>query len=149
MKPIVTWILIADGARARVLENTGPGKGLREVEGFEFADARLRARDIMADRAGRSFASVGHSRSAMESPTDPVDKREADFARSLAVMLEKQRRVGAFDRLILVAAPNALGDLRASLTPRVRAIVYAELSKDLTKVPNAEMAKHLEGVLAV
>ncbi|UXN75484.1 host attachment protein [Devosia sp. A8/3-2] len=34
MKKTVTWILIADGTQARVLENTGPGKGLRQWRGW-------------------------------------------------------------------------------------------------------------------
>ena len=28
MKPKVTWVLIADGAHAKLFENGGPGKGL-------------------------------------------------------------------------------------------------------------------------
>ena len=147
MKPVITWILIADGARARILENAGPGQGLGEVT--EFSQPPLRARDIMADRPGRSFDTTGKGRSAMEPPTDPVEKREADFARSLADALEQKRRAGAFDRLILIAAPTALGDLRKALPEQLKRLVYAELAKDLTKVPNDEMPKHLEDVLAV
>lgn len=149
MKPITTWILIADGARARVLENTGPGKGVAEVAGLEFTDERLRSRDIMADRPGRAFASAGDGRSAMERPTDPVEKRQSDFARSLAAKLDRKRRQKAFDRLVLVAAPAALGHLRGALSPQLRELVTAELAKDLTKVPNPEIPRHLEDVLVV
>lgn len=149
MKPVTTWILIADGARARVLENTGPGKGVAEVAGLEFSDAHLRSRDIMADKPGRTFPSAGVGRSAMEPPTDPVEKRQSDFARSLAEALEKKRRQKAFDRLVLVAAPAALGHLRSMLSPQLRETVAGELAKDLTKVPNPDIPKHLVGVLAV
>lgn len=149
MKPKTTWILIADGARARVLQNTGPGKGLAEVKGLEFAQDRLKTQDIMADKPGRAFASAGHGRSAMEPPTDPVEKREADFVADLARVLDAQFAEGAFDRLIVAAAPTALGTLRKAMTPRVGAVISAELPKDLTKIPNADMGKHLEEVLAV
>ena len=37
MKPTRTWILIADGARARILENLGPGKGVHEVPDMTIA----------------------------------------------------------------------------------------------------------------
>jgi protein required for attachment to host cells len=149
MKPLTTWILIADGARARVLENTGPGKGVAEVAGLEFADEHLRSSDIMADKPGRAFSSAGEGRSAMEPSTDPVQKRQSDFARRLAETLEKKRRQKAFDRLVLVAAPAALGHLRSALTPQLREAVSGELAKDLTKVPNPDIPKHLMGVLAV
>lgn len=148
MKPTITWVLIADGARARVLEHKGPGKGLREVRGLEFSDEHLRSGDIMADRPGRSFSSSGHDRSAMEPKTDPIDKREADFVAKLAEVLDKKLSEGAFDRLILTAAPHALGDLRKVLTPQLQAKVAAELAKDLTKIPNQDIIKHLDGLLA-
>lgn len=149
MKPTITWILIADGARARVLENTGPGKGLQEVPGLEFADEHLRSGDIMADRPGRAYASAGHGRSGMEQPTDPVDKREADFVAGLADMLDKKLRDGAFERLVIAAAPQALGNLRKALSPQVQKTVISELAKDLTRIPNPDVVQHFEGVLAL
>ncbi len=33
MKPTTTWILIADGAHARIFSNSGPGKGIAAVKG--------------------------------------------------------------------------------------------------------------------
>jgi protein required for attachment to host cells len=36
MKKRVTWIIVADGSRARVLANDGPGKGLRPAITGEF-----------------------------------------------------------------------------------------------------------------
>ena len=42
-----------------------------------------------------------------------------------------------------------LGDLRSALSDRVRTAVYAELDKDLTKTPFAELPQHLGAVLAV
>ena len=36
MKKKVTWIIVADGSRARVLANDGPGKGLRPAIAGEF-----------------------------------------------------------------------------------------------------------------
>lgn len=149
MKPTITWILIADGARARVLENTGPGKGLHEVKGLEFADEHKRSGDIRADRPGRTFSSKGDGRAALEPATDPVDKREADFVAGLASVLEAKMRKGAFHRLIIAAAPQALGDIRKAMSPQLQAKISSELPKDLTKVPNDKIDKHFEDVLAV
>lgn len=149
MKATVTWILIADGARARVLEHKGPGKGLNEVPNLTFADDHLRSGDIMTDRPGRSFASSSQGRSAMQPPTDPADKRETDFVIGLAKMLDKKLQDKAFDRLIIAAAPRAMGDLRKALTPQLQAVVTAELDKDLTQIPNPDVAKHFEKVLAI
>jgi protein required for attachment to host cells len=147
MKKTITWVLIADGAQARVLENTGPGKGLKQVDGLDFAIDPLQAKEIMADKPGRSHTSIG--RSAMEPKTDPVDYREAEFVKSLAHMLDREQQRGAFDRLVIAATPSALGDIRKAISPAVRKTILAELDKDLTNLPTQQLDKHLDGILAV
>lgn len=149
MKPTVTWILVANGTQARVLENTGPNKGLRQVDGLDFGIEALQAREIVTDRPGRSFSSVGHGRSAIEPRTDPVEQREAEFARSVAEMLDIQCSKGAYDRLVIAAAPIALGDIRKSLSPAVKKTILAELNKDLTNLPTAQLDKHFDGIITV
>lgn len=149
MKPTITWILIANGARARILANQGPGKGVHEVDGMEFQQTPLKNSEIMADRPGRSFSSAGTARSAMEPQTDPVKKREADFVAEIAQMLDLKLSDNQFDRLIICAAPQALGNLREAMSPQLREKITHELPKDLTQIPNAKMGKHLEGILAV
>lgn len=149
MKPTRTWILIADGARARVVENLGPGKGVSEVTGMEFSQPAERNRDIMSDRPGRSFESADNSRHGMEPPSDPKRLAEAAFVSDLASMLDEKFKAGAFDRLVLVAAPQALGDIRKALSSQLADAVYGELAKDLTKLPNNELTKHLGEVMAV
>lgn len=149
MKPTVTWVLVTNGGQARILENAGPGKGLVPVKGLAFEDSHLKAQDIVTDRPGRSFSSVGHGRSAMEPKTNPVDQREAEFVRALADVLEEKRGEGAFSRLIIAAAPNALGDLRPALSEGVRKTIISELPKDLTNIPTADLGKHFDGILAV
>jgi len=149
MKKTITWILIADGNQARVLENGGPGKGLSSVKGLDWSIPALQSQDINADRPGRSFSSVGPGRSAMEPRTDPVDHREAEFARSVAAVLDEKAKAGAFDRLVIAAAPVTLGNLRKVMSDHVRKTVVAELDKDLTNVPTPKLDRHFDGIIAV
>lgn len=149
MKPIVTWVLVADGDRAKIFENNGPGKGLNSVDGLDLEQPHLKARDVMADKQGRSFSSVGHGRSAMEYPSDPVDVREARFVKSLAALLDKKLHEGAYNRLIIAAAPSALGEIRPCLTTAVSKTIMAELPKDLTNTPSGQLGDHFKDILAV
>ena len=149
MKKTVTWVLIADGAQARVLANTGPGKGLTQVEGLDFAIEQKQAQEIMTERPGRTFSSVGSARSGIEPKTDPVAYRETQFVKSLADMLDRQQQNGAFDRLIIAAAPIALGDIRKAMSAGVKKTVVAELDKDLTNLPTHQLDKHLDGILSI
>ena len=55
---------------------------------------------------------------------------------------------GAFQRLILVAPPRALGELRDSLPEAVRDRVVGELDLDLTKATPETVEAHIERFLA-
>jgi protein required for attachment to host cells len=140
--------LIADGARARILENTGPGHGLDPVEGMTFDGDHAATHDLVTEREGRGHNSVGAGRYAVASHSDPHRELKAKFARQLADVLASALERKAYDRLVIAASPVTLGDLRSAISPGVRAKVSGEIAHDLTKIPNDEVAGHLESVLA-
>lgn len=148
MKKTVTWILIANGAQARILENTGPNKGLSQVDGLDWSIEPLQAQDLVTDRPGSNRTPGGFGRGGMEPRTDPVEHREAEFVRGVAAELDRKHQKGAFDRLIIAAAPIALGDLRKAMSPAVKKAVVAELNKDLTNLPTAQLDQHFDGIIA-
>jgi protein required for attachment to host cells len=150
MKAKVTWIVIADGNQAKVFEHDGPGKGLRAFKELNFEQEPLKASEIMADKPGRSFTSAGPgARSSMEYSTDPVQERERKFVEKLAEVLNQKKQEGKFDRLVIAAAPAALGDIRPALSDQVKDTILAEMPKDLTNVPTANLAAHFDGLIAV
>jgi|SRR5574338_838548 protein required for attachment to host cells len=150
MKKTVTYILVADGARARLYANHGVGKGLQPVSGATHrADLHHHDREILADKPGRSYNSVGQRRSAMEPQTEWHRFEKHKFAREMAKVLDSAAAGKAFDRLILVAPPATLGDLRTELGDATRKMVTAELPKDLTRHAEQELPQHLGGVLAL
>jgi len=147
MKPTCTWILIADAGRARVLESRGPGKGLRPVAAMT-SEADLPAtHDLVTDRQARAFERGNPTRHAIEPKTDPRDQLKAQHLADIARRVEQQHLAGAFDRLVVVAPPHALGVLRGAIGDRLRAVVRGEIAKDLTKVPDHEVAAHLADVI--
>jgi protein required for attachment to host cells len=136
MKAKATWILIADGARARVLRNAALDV---EVEGKQkdivFEIERKQLREIMSDRPGRSFAPAGARRSSMEYRSEPEKDQEARFADMLLEQLDRRLRSRQFDRLAIIAEPRMLGVLRQRISPTLRRTIFAEVAKDLTKMP--------------
>ncbi len=149
MKGTVTWVVVADGARARLFANNGPGKGLTAVPNGTFSGPNAAARDIGSDRPGRTFDSAGDGRHAKEPRSDPQRTEKRDFVHTVAQHLRHAHNRQAYDRLVLVAPPQALGDLRASLDNGVRAKISAELNKDLTHLKDHELAEPIGKVLAV
>lgn len=148
MKPIRTWVLVADGKRARILENLGPGKGLKSVEGLEFSNA-LPSGDEGANERGRTFESATPARSSLEPPTDPERLSKRRFAADLGRAVRTKLEDGAYDRLVLVAPAQMLGELRAEIDEHVRKVVTGDLSADLTHMKDDEVARHLGAVFAV
>lgn len=150
MGKIISWIVVADGGRAKIFVNEGPGKGLHLLPGEEY-DAALPAagRDILTDRPGRSFDSVGGGRHAMEPPSDARRAEKVAFLSTLATYLGDCALSGRFARLVLVAEPRALGALRQHLPDAAQKKVHGELAKDLTKATTEEVAGHIGTVLAI
>jgi protein required for attachment to host cells len=149
MNKTVTWVVVADGSRARLFVNEGPGKGLRPLPDGDIESETPPTREINADRAGRTFDSAGQGRHAKEPSTDPHRNIKRNFAQQVANRLERGHRKNAFDRLVLVAPPQALGDLRASMDKGVRAKLSGELNKDLTHLKDHELLLPIGAVLAV
>jgi protein required for attachment to host cells len=82
-------------------------------------------------------------RHANEPKFDPHRELKRSFAEHLAGTISGHLENAAFDRLIVVAAPVTLGDLRAAFSDAVKARITAEFDKDLTKIPNTEIAEIL------
>jgi protein required for attachment to host cells len=142
MKPVRTYILIADGARARLLLAEGRGKPLVEVPDSDLRHDSKPDHDLSADRPGRVHESANVSRHAIE--RDDLHRREKErFAQSLADALDKRLANREFDRLVIAAAPETLGVIRSSLSERVKAVILGEVAKDLTKIPNPQVKLHL------
>lgn len=135
-----TWVVVADGAKALLLENAGTAETpeLRLVD--KAAIDNPPTREQGTDQPGRIDAPGGGPRSAMEQ-TDFHRLAEQDFARHLAADLEARRAVGEIGRLVLVAPPQMLGSLRAAMAQGLAGAVIAELPKTLTGHPLPEIAR--------
>ncbi len=142
MKPIRTYILIADGARAHLLLSEGRGKPLAEVPGSEHQQDIKPDHEISAERPGRVHESANVSRHAIE--RDDLHQREKKrFAQSLAADLDRRLANDEYDRLVIAAAPETLGVIRTAMSEKVQAVILAEVPKDLTKLPNPQVKEHL------
>lgn len=150
-KKIVTWILVADGERARVLKNEGPGKGIEQALDRDFENPATHgfARDLKSDKPGRAFDTGSGARHAMAPHHDYHVFQKQVFAREMAKILDEAAAKKSFERLVLVAPPKTLGDLRAGLDEKTRKLVTGELHKDLTHLSIHELGLHLKDILPV
>lgn len=135
-----TWVVIADGEKALFMENEGDGQypvlRLRRQEKHDNPPDREQG----TDKPGQ----VGNGRGGTGSSMGETDfhRLEKDrFAQDLADRLYKMAHAGKFDRLVIAAAPQTLGALRAELHKEVQAKVVAEIAKSLTSLPVDQIEK--------
>ena len=141
----------------------GVGDGYHDGRG-QWHDAPDKSRAALRNAFGADLAGA---------PADPLDdvvrvalvgsNTRAGFAGELVAEDGGTERIGEdfnlgalppgyytwTDRLVIVASPVTLGDLRSALSDHVRAVVVGEVAQDLTKMPNNKIAEHLQDVLAV
>ena len=140
MKHPRTWYIIADGGRARFVERDETG-AYRTVLSFVAADMHKRSRDLGLDRPARVKESANAARHAVEPRRDLHEAAKEDFIALVAEDIEDGR--DQFDRLVLIAPPRVLTELKQKLSKPIAKIVVSDLQKDLTKVPDHDLAKHI------
>ena len=143
-----TWILAADGNQARLLKGVNLMKdGQQSPEQEVFRWETKKAQDIMADKPGRSHSSVGHGRSAMEYSSDPVREEQQKFTAEVAGRIDDYAAEGAFDRLVVCAAPQTLGDLRNKLSDKSRTLTMAEIDKNFSNLPTDKLISSVRSIM--
>jgi protein required for attachment to host cells len=146
-KRIRTWIVVADGARARFFMASGDGGGLVPARAADMVAplSRRPARDLKSDKPGRGYSSSRSGvRHAFEPPHDFHKIEKHRFAASLAEALDEASGAKAFDRLVLVAPHRSLGELRGLLSARVKRQISQEIARDLTNQTPARLWSRLQ-----
>ena len=145
MKPIRTWIVVANARQARIIEHHGAGHGLHPVPGMAL---KADPPGEYSDRPGTGHSIAGPGVNAVGRP-DPQEQADLAFAHRINDTLCTALDAAKFDRLLIVAGPHLLGLLRKALEPALVERVLAEVDKDLTALPLEDIEKHLDPVMLV
>ena len=138
----LTWVLVADKRKAKIFRIVKFPK-LEEISYMEHPESRLHNQDLISSKPGRSFQSVGKSRSAYQPETEPKHLEAAKFATEIAHALYKASLEGEFNQLYIIAEPSFLGLLRSHLNPNVQKYIIAEMAKELTSSDVEAIEHHL------
>jgi protein required for attachment to host cells len=149
MRGKVTWLVVADGQRATVYHNSGPGKGLEIIPGLGGHQEVPRNNEITSDASGRNRGPGTSGAAPMDGGSNPHELEERRFTEGVAAEVNRAALDKQFDRLILAAPPRTLGILRKSLSSHASDRVIAELDKDLTKASRDDLAAQVDGHIAV
>lgn len=123
-----TWVLVADGAEARLFRNAGTAQqiSLQQLE-------LLQPQDLLDDGpAGRR---------PPESDQQATD--EATFAKQLAHRLNAAALNNEYQHLVLMADPQTLGQMRPLLHKETERRIVQEVAKTFTNARLQDIQKAL------
>ena len=142
MKQPETWFVIADGQRARIVRRLRtPRVRVEDVFPYQWINSELLSIDIDNEGLGRGSAPADSATFHTIQPgPDPRRQLKQEFAVELADFLNRSAQARHFNRLVLIAAPKTLGDIRAALSELARSTIVAEIDKDLTHAPDDDLA---------
>jgi protein required for attachment to host cells len=113
---VTTWVVVADGGRARIFETPGLKLDLREIE------------DLVNVAPGETALS---------------EKDREKFAKTVAERIEQGRLHHRYQRLRFAAEPKFLGMLRERLSDETRQMIFEEVNEDLSALDAREIQAHL------
>lgn len=125
--PAGTWVVVADGAGARVFTNVGNDRNISLRQ-----DDHLSQADLTEGGSGdvpqeQTIAEIG----------------EAAFSRQLAHRINAAALKNLFDHIVLIADPQSLGRMRPLLHKETLARLVGELPKTLTNSPLEDIERAL------
>lgn len=138
-----THVVVGDGRKALILVNEGTAEHPSLTVETVLNQADPPTRELGSDRPGRVYASVGGSRSAT-GETDWHQIAEDRFAHEIVAGLVRLAEREKLKKLVLVAPPRTMAELRKVLPEAFSALVTAEITKDLTKHPIAAITALLK-----
>lgn len=141
--PNDTFVVVADGRKMLFFRNDGDAQHPNLVVERKRVQDNPSDGEQASDRPGRSFSSVGPGRSAYEE-TDFHQLEEDRFAAETAELLKKRALNNDFEKLIIVAPPKTLGELRKHYHKEVESRLIGEIDKTLTGHPVEDIESALQ-----
>jgi protein required for attachment to host cells len=140
-------VLIAGNETVRVYETSPTGGALHELAVFHNQVAHQHERDLVASRPGRVVNRAAGIRQAYDPKVTEKQHQTQRWLKLVGVQLQLLLARARSDALILVASPRMLAELRRHLPVRVRALIHAELARDLAHLPKNMLAQRLQPTL--
>lgn len=142
-----TWVLVADGGRARILTTPRLAADGNYVQLAAYDNSEALKQPASTDRPGRTYESADGTPHAVAEYSELNKQPKLEFADHLAQIVNQGAANDDYSRLLLVAPPTVMGRLREALSDQARDRLVGSLDKDLTHVGLDDLPKHLEGVI--
>jgi protein required for attachment to host cells len=139
-----TWVVVADTSEAIIYRRNKRHSALERVDSLRDPTASLHQRDLVTDKQGRAFDRSGRGRHTIDADFDPRDEAHHRFAKRIAERIDAGRQVGAFTRLVLIAPPAMLAQLRDHLSHETASLLVQSSAKRLTGRSAEVIMEHID-----
>ena len=147
-----TWVLVANGERARCFERRTEDQALIELADFVHPQAHAVSApgngDVSGD-AGKGHGRTGHAGTQFEPHTEAHAKERSVFAAELANYLNQGVNDHQCSQLMLIASPALLGELKPRLSVAAAKTVQVTVASDLTRYTGTELKERVSQALAL
>ncbi len=147
-----TWVLIANGERARCFERRAQDHALIELADLvhpqSHAGGKAGPGDVSGD-AGKGHGRTGHAGTQFEPHTDAHAKERGSFASELAAFLNEGVRDNQCDRIVLIASTAMLGEIKPRLSSVAEKALSTTVASDLTRYTGPELKERVDHALAL
>ncbi|MBB3945514.1 protein required for attachment to host cells [Rhizobium skierniewicense] len=128
--PQNTVVAVADGEKLSLFKNDGDAQNVKltAMQNADVDDTKI---------------SSGARHSSSSANPDDSQQDEDGFSAGVAQMLNKQVLDGKIKRLVIIAAPRTLGEMRKAYHKSLSDVLLGELDKDLTGHSIADIEKVL------
>ncbi len=136
-------VFVGDGRKALFLRNAGDETLPNLTTERVFTDENPSTHEQGTDRPGRAFKRAGTNLRSSVEATDWHELEKERFVARVAAALERLVRAEKVKKIVIVAPPRTLAELRHAFHADVKNRIVAEIDKDLTNRPVWEIEKHL------
>lgn len=137
MQTVVTLVVLAGEHRVRLLQNSGLGRGLTEVDALD----RWTLEEQREGLEGRE-AMTGGGQHVFEPRFQVEERQRRLYAEDVVWALTERLASEPFDRLVIAAGTRMLGLLRTALTPELRRRHVFDVERELVDLPPEALAPY-------
>ncbi|MBI5255050.1 MAG: host attachment protein [Burkholderiales bacterium] len=136
------WLIVANAAKARVLEETAEAGTYDTVADLVHPQSRQKGSALAHDRPGHVPGPSAHGTgsSALDAHLTPTEREHDRFARELATLINESVASGRCAGLVLVASNPFLGHVKAHLSDGAQRALLRAVAADYTSLPERELA---------
>jgi len=140
-------IVVADSSRARIFTVDTAHSPLNEIETLVHPEGRMHEQDMVSDLPGKDAGKGGAGDHAFQEKIEPKEHEMIAFAKRIADYLESARKANQLKKLVIIAAPEFLGELRKHLSTETSEKIVYELDKNIAHHSEEDIRKHLSQFL--